>query len=497
MIRFAAGTKPPAKQTNRRSSKAGSKDRSVRTTLSSLTSHRASTTPHSPSHLAKESTVTTVTSLHESFQPNAENYVVKLLKLLAQEHRFIEKAKTLSNETFMPRSIRFQFKLLGSPSVVDSPNFTTLCGTASAAITDCQTKLKDVIIQRTNMELQSVRHRTIQLTVKGTAFLAKMFMESKKLDISDLKCFYFFHYALNVPGFTRQLLNIDKVLTDYYDQIDLLLPTRNSDNEPPEYTPAHREFKNIIDKLFFNSRVEFSEAIAQQKLNTHLATAARLHSSEKATTDAVIALDDEPSVDAPTLRKLIETQVVERTSALTRDLKKVTAMVRQAGLQALQVKSKPEKPSNQNSDRNNGSKNNRNRQASKPKSQKRDNTTAKNNSGSRGKNDDSSISDNDSPNPRKKRNTNRSHKNKKSDGKPMAKNESRGVPNTSRNTNSNASTSTDNPNNANKSKKRNRNRKQNQTDDTTDDRDSGTSNPKRGSGNKSAKKRRLGTSGNA
>jgi hypothetical protein len=487
MIRFAVGTKPPQRNKKRKQVPSTvASDRSDRSARTNSTSTR-SPTPHSPSHLAKESTEASVLSLHNRLQPTAEKAINQLIALFANEHRISENASKLAEPTFLPKSIRFRFNLNSSSYTTDSPIHHEYIATAKQIITDSQTRLKDVIVMNSDLDLKLVRELILRKTIEATAFLAKAFLLSKKLDISGFNCYYFFTYALNNTEFTQKLTSLGKRITDLSDGICIPTPTTVGEGEPPEYTALHREFQKIIKKLFIQSRLVFAEAISQQKLDSQLSVVTRLHESEKATVDAVELLDLEESVDAPTLNKLIVQRVNEQTSVIRKEFeKKLSSVVNGSGLK-VSVKKASKSGSNttaQSSGRNTDRLKNRNRQGDNKQSSTRDANNDTKNSGRRGKNVSKNNSGNSNASNRNNNNNTSRQTNKNSNGKSEAKNDTRGVTNTSRQQKNSTNTSGSGP--LPKSKKRAR-----PDADSTDDHDNASRKQNSGAGKKYFKKKKL------
>jgi hypothetical protein len=254
------------------------------------------------------------------------------LQTLSQVHRREATLKKMTDdEASIPRSARVQFVLTSSKLVEEDPGYTGLKAETEALVDEFQKALRLKILAAANIELTMLRRKVT------TDYATNLFLTAKALLICDGLTASDPHQIVVtlISEYDRRLLSPCNLLAleflAIYKHAHLLTtlpapiavaPTIGHD-EMPVITPVLECFvkiQRVVHNIFIGPWDSFLSTQRRIDVTAALKSLRVAHLEPTATDDAAMLLDQEPAVDPPQLRAIVDSQVNKKTAALQKEL---------------------------------------------------------------------------------------------------------------------------------------------------------------------------------
>jgi hypothetical protein len=326
---------------------------SSKRTRFSTTETNTSIDTQPPSKLAESYIRKHVASLHPQIATIVEKLGKEHILLLSKrDHKKKANQRLVDDKTLLPRSVRFNFNLTASKRIDTTQEYTALKEKASEIIEKCGNELKKLIIETAKLEIAELDKDIQQHLVRSIRIITQSFLIVHNSNANPNDKVYTLirrhcndltiNCPMSIERFSeiyKEIHNIETFPSSTYveptDHSDSMIMYRllndNSNNNVTDPLNDITAIKNTIEAVFISTWLQFKQ---QQKLNEVAAELKKLSTSyftDKATSDAVMAVDAEPGADKQELKTLIrlETQsenkaLKQQISALSSQLKKLT-----------------------------------------------------------------------------------------------------------------------------------------------------------------------------
>ena len=293
---------------------------------------------------------TIVASLHPNFAPIAERLGKEHIILLSKLDNKIKAKKRLDDDLdLIPRSARIQFNISVSKRTEQAPGFTTLKEEVDKTITDFHKQLRSHIITGIGLEIKSLTNEIKEHLVKSIRVIVKSFMIVNKdksnadIKVNSLVRKYIDALTVNakmninefnelyksVNGLDAYPITVQHDVDADMDHSDSLVLTGGISGHTHQYQDS-RNIKrdidtifDIVENVFVSSWACLKQQEEKNQVVLELKKLSTVTFTERATADAVFAVDNEPSADKPELQALIRKETRNDTKDLRQQLEKI------------------------------------------------------------------------------------------------------------------------------------------------------------------------------
>ena len=241
------------------------------------------------------------------------------------------KAKFSEND-FIPRSARFDFKLTSIESVTETTEFTTLTSTCATAIQTCQSQLKQAMLKVIELELTSFDNERMTLFCNTLKQISEIVMVMHKSDTTTHNKLALYalttHHSTLLEHFKNSTLEIVKkkyksnaaIADDFADVpnsaekalFDKMLPT----------------IQTAVQLCFVDSWNKLTEAREQQDLDSKVSATIQKYNIVSVTEATAMEIDNEPAVKPKILKNIIGTEIATTNRTIEKRLLKLEQALR-------------------------------------------------------------------------------------------------------------------------------------------------------------------------
>jgi len=273
-----------------------------------------------------------------NLHPHLATILAHTGKLIIQTaHNLLNKtlqSKRLHDDTkdFIPRSARFEFKLFVTEAAKQHADYININNEVNSLVVKLQQDLKNSIAKVTDLEITVLKEKLITDICNGihnaTAAFVTLFDSS--LDPTDTARYILDKYTDQVIV-TNFPIDRDMVLIKFDELFQ---------NTPPT-TPAEELVFNhngtnccscllsTLTDIFVNPTKRYIETVHTNDIDSKLKSLTVTELTAPATSEAQMLLDDEPNVDAPTMRDLIKAETTKANKKIQQQLESVTLQLKQ------------------------------------------------------------------------------------------------------------------------------------------------------------------------
>ena len=342
------------------------------------------TSAHAPNGDPLTATASTPKAIADSFitnhvvslQPQLASILEKLgLQHLDLLHVFHNKKSQLtrmeSNEEFIPRSARIEFKFHMSKNAEERPEFLALQEETDSHIATFRIFLRGQIIKATKIESMTIVENINIGFVKAIRVCTEAFLIGDDTPLVDQDITHNTHALVSTIMDTYHTILLKHTtfqslaeFCDLYKRIHNLQtfpisqgtrpaapstsgsryfntgprPTNTSttdastdpNNNPTTVNPLEAsKIKRALEAVFISPFDEYIKQCKRNSINLSLKKLSTAHFAEEATNNAAMELDREPGVDRSQLQDIIKKQTQSENKALVREIKKLSQKLAQ------------------------------------------------------------------------------------------------------------------------------------------------------------------------
>lgn len=268
------------------------------------------TTASTPITAAITNASPTLESLHAEIKTIAKNMILQTLDSYSQEIRMKDNLEQLKSDEFIPRPIRFKFELTTTTTNKNTADFKQKDSECKKLIADCQTKLKQIILDTRTAELQLQKKETILLLFNSIVFLLKAYFTNKRINYDDTKMYLYFVHAINNDRMKTMLSATASTAADHYLNIGIIAPaTAQALENGTTITPCQEIFQQQIANLFFISMNVYDEDVSNKEMALKMKALALTHVYSKKSEATATLLDNEQSLNTQSMEALVSDKI--------------------------------------------------------------------------------------------------------------------------------------------------------------------------------------------
>jgi hypothetical protein len=291
-----------------------------------------------PKGLAESFVRSHATSLHPDIATIVERLGKEHLTLLSKlDNKRKQVQRMADDDNFIPRSARIDFVLKVSKRAEESPEFIALDEETSSIVEKFQKDLKEQIVKAAKIEITAIESDLKEHLAKSSRLIAKSFMihDQDDSDVDDkvyiLMDRFIVDLSINIPmaidAFTAIYKKIhdieafpatqDAATMETGDSI-VLNALRNRQQQRANIPPIVTKIKETMEAVFVSAWSQYKAQQQKNEIALDLKKPSTGFFTERATVDAITAVDNEVAADKQELKALIR----QETRAEKQDLKK-------------------------------------------------------------------------------------------------------------------------------------------------------------------------------
>jgi hypothetical protein len=288
---------------------------------------RTTTPPSSavpPSQVAQERIASALMSLNTLVHPIAKSWSDKVIKLHSKISRQTQTLEAMAKPEYIPRSARIGFELTGSQMVNRLPAFTALSTRAKDTVALFHQEAKKIVFEAATMELAALKKAKSTAMVHGVILFGQVYIWST--GGSEPKPNILLHYVSTVLVAMANHIatNVDpeaqKQIFESLTGFKLPLPALDTNEFRAEDL---RLFTAFCKRLFIAPSLGFDETERLNKLSLAVNTFNTLQLTEEATSNTVLTMDAEASLQPAQLQSLITTSLNKELVTLRATVKRL------------------------------------------------------------------------------------------------------------------------------------------------------------------------------